>query len=457
MEYEKVILASLCTSHGELREETKRNVEYALTNLSPEFFTAEGKALYGVFTGYFQETGGGLVDRDVFLAVIRDYKLTPELTEKYVTLFEEVYKTNYRRDKFILACRGIKRSYRDVKYVQAMEKAASVFKNGGQEAYEKSRTELDAGLNRIDLSVGLDNPEGVLSEEMDPFMAEHFRRRREPVAGLLTGFDQIDAVTHGHQLGELWFVCGYTGQGKSTWMHNYGHNAYVEGANVVYFTGETLKTQLVRRVVACHSNMPKFDIPGGLSYERMKVPDPNDKEFTSRLESVTKDIKDNSKYGRFVVCQFPYKANMEFIRRRLAAYQSLFNVDLVFIDEIRLLSATSRHPSEREVLNEIVLDCKSLAVTHNNGAGTRICAAHQVNRTSHEKAVLQGHYDIDACAGSDEFEKSADLLTWVLRTEQNERENELTGGIVKYRDGRPNKQFPYFTNMDSCYFSSIKA
>ncbi|MNM99706.1 Replicative DNA helicase [compost metagenome] len=91
--------------------------------------------------------------------------------------------------------------------------------------------------------------EGTIKDSANDRWAAYQKVKNEPetLKAVPTGFSKIDDSNGGFRAGELVYVIGRKGDGKSVALLNFGHNAWAAGFNVIIFTLEISKEDYERR------------------------------------------------------------------------------------------------------------------------------------------------------------------------------------------------------------------
>ena len=190
--------------------------------------------------------------------------------------------------------------------------------------------------------------------------------------------------------------------------------AVEQGQNVFFATTETVRHVVMCRIAARHSLHPKFEFPQGLDsilIERGKLSVPEEKIFTAVLQ----DLKNNDEYGKLHIAQVPRGATLSYVESRMRKHQQDWNIDLFLMDSLNLLKPDARRANEREEMNDILKDSKSLAVSFNDGAGVPIVSPWQMSRDKFSLATNVGFYELGSLSDTSEAEKSPDLIFSHLR------------------------------------------
>lgn len=301
--------------------------------------------------------------------------------------------------------------------------------------YDDARLMLQQRMSDIEsLQMDADStPEGDVRTESDAVWEDYQKRKVDGQhKGVFTGLNTLDDLTYGAQRGEFWLVAAYAGHGKSQTLTNMAWQAVVTGHNVVYFTLETLRDQVIRRFHTRHSSYEQFGQPEGLKYDDIKGGSLSaDGEALYRM--VLDDLKDNGRYGSFDVIWTPRGTSPSKLKMKLDLLETQKQIDLVVVDYAGLMGPDRRTETRQMGLVEILQGLKGLATGHGRGHGVPLISAYQTSRQRLEDARGSGGYTLDALAETAEAERSADLVMTLLR--QNDEDTDVFAQVLKYRDG----------------------
>lgn len=342
--------------------------------------------------------------------------------------------------------------------VQAMEilnKGATDEKGEEIKGHSDARHHILSRFAEIDRELSMqESPEGDMRVETDDILKMYFDAKQNGgKRGFEFGVPLLDDKSGGIAAGELGLGVGYTGSGKTHLSIQLAwNNAINHGKNAVYLTTETLRPQVRTRLVARHSMMPEFELPGGLdSRDLSRGTLDNDEE--QKLQEILHDLDKNPNYGKIYIVQLPSRATISTIESRLISIQRKFNIDLCVIDYLTLLRSDRRRTSDREELSSIVKEAKQLATTFDDGRGLPVFSPWQVNRTSWAKAQDEGYYTTASLAETAEAANTPDLIVSLLEPLNSEERNvPMKGQVLKNRSGGIANNIPlYLDRATSCF------
>lgn len=414
---------------------------YALHHLEPDHFRKESRIIVSVLEQYY-DLSAQIIPSNVFADILsRD----PSIDAASALMFEELFlsyeKTTVDDGEFRYAVEALKDIRATQETGEAITTSMEILDRGVEvegveyRGHESAREFLYSRLGKIDRLAGSeDSPEGDIRHEADDIRQEYAERKKKgAVAGVLCGIETIDRVTSGFQNGEFILVCAYTGEGKSIFSAQSAWSAAVEqGKNVFLATSETTRQVTRRRILSRHSRLEKFERPEGLNTAQIKhasLSSSDEKVY----ESVIDDITHNPTYGKIYIAQVPRGATLDYLEARLKRQQALWNIDLVVIDYLALLSAERRRGSQREEFADILKAAKVMSVTFDGGRGVPVLSPWAMSQTAYRDALKAGGYTLTNLAETSEAEKSPDIILTMLRDPT--RANEVKMQFLKNRDG----------------------
>lgn len=152
----------------------------------------------------------------------------------------------------------------------------------------------------------------------------------------------LDALVGGIPPGDVWFVAGFSGNGKTTWLLNLVHN-YLEAGRTVYYLGLETRPAVLRTHLAClQLGYYAGDILSGLTPRESA-------NWPQMREALVKEFERQRALGqraRFIVNGVPHVN--ETALRDAAHDAALSGADIVVIDHVDHL----RHSGGRSAVEE---------------------------------------------------------------------------------------------------------
>jgi len=322
---------------------------------------------------------------------------------------------------------------------------------------------------------------GEVTKDGESFKQEYERVEADPLAGIgqFCGLQQMDDALRGAKRAELWIHAAFTGGLKSILLLNWAYTqAIFYGHSSLLFSLEMPYQQCRRMLFSMHSFHDKFsavrtklklqkDInsPVGVPYERIRDGEltVNEKKFlfdyvepdfagkpTPRDLKPYKDGDGNplsppGGYGEIhIEVADPDKDDftMPDLRSKAEVLYSRSPFQTIFVDHIGLMAPRSKGlNSTTEKLNEVLRDCKKLAMSFNRGQGIAVVGAFQISRKGYESALKTGSYLLSHLSYANEAERSADNVTSTFVSEEMQKVNRVKFQCLKSRDNAP---FPAF-------------
>jgi len=442
---QKIILGYIITS-----QDTKALL-HALTVLRDEYFEAQYRRLWKIMR-YFYVEKVAVLNLTILREFVRDQKVSEEkLYAVEMNLGECCEAAEKTTENEIYYYFGrLVALYRELTLKDTLEKAHITLASGG---YEKSRDLVLQALSGLDDSVIEIAQDGDIKDEMPEVIAEVASARDNRRTGAVTlGFPMLDDEMLGVWPGDACLVAGFTEVGKTMFCVNVAVNvAFVQKKNVVFATTETVRRPLRRRIISRVSRLPVFETP--ISTRKMKMGDLTDEEKTTLLSM--KDYFETVGHGALSVIQVPIGATLSWLRGKLLQLEAKFHIDLVILDDLRMIRPSVKRRTEFEEFNDLFKEFKAIARTH-AGKGVPIMTPYHVSRDGYRRALESpGHrYDLMGLSASAEAERTADVILALWRDEESP--SELRMEILKHRDGRKGRMFKFRLELEYQYFAEIE-
>lgn len=208
-------------------------------------------------------------------------------------------------------------------------------------------------INEMDSNSTEIKNEGALKDTAEKFKESYYERKNNPESfrTIPSGFRQVDKENGGFRPGELIYVIGRKGDGKSVWMLNVAAAAWEAGCNIIIFTLEISREDYERRLVArigdVESNKLKM---GTLDTVQEKLLD----EYITKVKS-----KDNVIY----IVDCPRGCSPAFVEAKVKLVEQLENInfDMVITDYSGIMVPNSHVAEKRHEQGQIALDLKRFA------------------------------------------------------------------------------------------------
>ena len=323
---------------------------------------------------------------------------------------------------------------------------------------------------------------GEITRDGADFAAEYKVISENPRAGMgqHTGLTQMDTALNGAKRHELWVHSAFTGHMKSTLMLNWAYNQAIWYQwPALVFSLEMPYSQVRRILYAIHSSHRKFAETRhklglqrdpksviGLPYQNIRdgnlgdwhqnarqfmeefvIPDLNGHQVISGVDDETGEEWDHPKdYGKIhVEVADPDKSDFTVadMRQRAELIYSQSPFATVFVDHAGLMAPRKWVSSTTDRLNEVIRDCKRMAMSFNRGQGMAMVVLFQINRDGYKQALKRkdkggtASYDLTALSYANECERSADVVTASWMDNELRNANRVQFQCLKSRDQKP--------------------
>jgi len=262
-----------------------------------------------------------------------------------------------------------------------------------------------------------------------------------------TEFYRLDQATlGGHRKGHLWLLCGYTSQGKTYLAREISFRMAMRGFRVVWCSLEMGLDDMPEYFVG---RMVHEIRAGGVDIGPAMQRTLHDHDKEVYLEAAKRWADPASECGNNVQLWVP---DTDVTSQDIAQYAETEHrkrpIDLLVVDYSELIQATNMRDDYRIRLGESIRVMKLIAKHLGRGDGTRVLLLHQTSRKGFDKAINRGYYVKQDMAETSHAEKHADVIAWILRDEDMERDNEAKIGTAKNRIGSMQLAYGYKVYAD---------
>ena len=238
-------------------------------------------------------------------------------------------------------------------------------------------------------------------------------------AGIPTGFQHLDEITHGIHPGQMIVVAGRPGSGKSTLALDFARSAAIRnGQATVIFSLEMSKQDIMMRLFSAEARVKLNDIRGG----RL-----NDEDWR-RIALKSSELAE----APLFIDDSPNLTMME-IRAKARRLKQRHDLKMIVIDYMQLMTSGKRVESRQQEVSEFSRAMKLLA----KEIEVPVVALSQLNRGPETRTDKRPMLSDLRESGS--IEQDADVVLLVHREDMYERESPRAGEadiiIAKHRNG----------------------
>jgi len=283
---------------------------------------------------------------------------------------------------------------------------------------------------------GLDTDDYIpLVEAIDTAVEEIelARGRDGQLAGVPTGFSELDTLTNGLHGGQLIIVGARPAMGKSTLALDFARTAAVHHKlPTIFFSLEMGRSEIATRLLSAESGIPMHVLRKGNMDER---------DWT-RLASVRGDIGDAPLY----IDDSPNMTLVE-IRAKCRKLSQRVGLKMIVVDYLQLMTSGKKVESRQQEVSEFSRALKLLA----KELAVPIVALAQLNRGPEQRADKKPALSDLRESGS--LEQDADIVILLHREAAYERDHPRAGEadliVAKHRNGATDEIAVAFQGMYS--------
>jgi len=281
---------------------------------------------------------------------------------------------------------------------------------------EEAISVLKNQIDHLNLTSGGEST-NVISSLLKEGWEEIVNRVNNPgLVGNPFGIKNIDIITGGVGLGDLWVIAGRPSMGKSAILCNSVLNTALQNKRPLVFSLEMNKQTLVERIIAIFSKLSISNIRlGNLS--------------KSDLELISDTIKKIKNLPIFIDTN--YQMDIYYVESTIKKYKKLHDIDIIYLDYLQLL--VERDESSTNELGKVTRRIKLVS----NDLGISSVILSQINRDverrDDKRPVLSD------LRQSGNIEEDADLVAFLYRdvyyNKSTDQKDLLEFIIRKHRNG----------------------
>jgi replicative DNA helicase len=246
------------------------------------------------------------------------------------------------------------------------------------------------------------------------------RGRSGELAGIPTGFADLDELTNGLHGGQLIIVGARPGTGKSTLALDFARAAAVKHQlPTIFFSLEMGRSEIATRLLAAETSIPMH---------RLRKGDLEQRDW-DKLATVRGQIADAPLY----IDDSPNMTLVE-IRAKCRRLSQRVGLKMIVVDYLQLMTSGKKVESRQQEVSEFSRAFKLLA----KEIGVPVVALAQLNRGPEQRADKRPALADLRESGS--LEQDADLVILLHREDIHEQREQRTGEadliVAKHRNGR---------------------
>ena len=242
---------------------------------------------------------------------------------------------------------------------------------------------------------------------------------RGTVTGLPSGYTDLDYKTSGFQKSDLVIIAARPAMGKTAFELNIAeYMAFRKNATVAIFSLEMSKEQLVNRLLALESSVDS---------QKIRTGDVDDGDWEKLIEGANTIAKSH------MIIDDTASISISELKSKCRRYKREFDLGIVIIDYLQLMTTTGRSESRQQEISEISRSLKSLARELN----VPIIALSQLGRAVESRPDKRPM--LSDLRESGAIEQDADMVMFLYRDDYYNKEKKKKGIaeviIAKQRNG----------------------
>lgn len=296
------------------------------------------------------------------------------------------------------------------------------------EAYDEAQNML------INLNEKTANTIKSLIFEKELFWQHYITKKEDLSRKLLTGYTDLDSVTHGIAPSRYWVIAARPSVGKTTFALNLIYNVLKQDKKVLFFSVEMNWVDIEKIMLSIESK---------ISYDKIQEQDLD----MANLAQLRKDYETLRERQLYID---DYTNDIVVLRNRARMMQSRYGLDLIVIDYLQLLHCAYRENKQNEI-SEISRNLRELSKELNVPIIVLSQLSRRVEERNNKIPLMSDLRD------SGSIEQDADVVMLLNRPDYykiDDRPNEIDIIVAKNRYGRC-KTIPMYFNKDTMRFNLL--
>ena len=225
---------------------------------------------------------------------------------------------------------------------------------------EKMEAEIKGKIVELTAETSNTRREGTMQDSIDERRDRYNEIKTNPnsIITIPTGFKCIDNAEGGFRPGELIYIIGRKGDGKSVLMLNLAHNVWAQGKNVILFSLEISKEDYERRFDSRAAGVSTTGLKLG------KLTEVEESLYWKYLDDFKKGFTPNGKKaGKIYIVDVPNGCTPAYIESKVDTVEQLLNIkfDVIVSDYAGIMKPNIPTEIKRFEQSQIALDLKRIA------------------------------------------------------------------------------------------------
>lgn len=392
--------------------------------------------IYNLLTGYYNKFKG-IISDDIIQSMFKKKNLDTNVIVTYESIINEIKALTILDDsEFEALQEELDEFYKRKEYLSIAEE---IINANPVECSTDNLSKLENSVKEKITLITAENAETRKEGSIQDSVKERLERYKEIknnpqcIVTYPTGFKTIDDAEGGFRPGELIYVIGRKGDGKSVLLLNLAHNAWFQGYNVILFSLEISKEDYERRFDSRAAGVSSNGLKRG------KLNDVEESLYNEYLAYLSEGKTIEGKQaGVFYVVDVPGICTPAYIESKIETVEQTLGIkfNMCISDYAGIMCPNIAVEAKRHEQGQIALDLKRIARKRDM---VIISAAQMSRKGREEKEADSAHV-----AESDQV---ADHIDWGIAIKSI---SDTTGKIesFKTRDAAP-FEF-HFTKKYSC-------
>lgn len=355
----------------------KQYIAKSISLIKPEYLP-KTYGIYDIFKNYYIKYKGIVTDEIIDIQ-FSNKAINNDTMVLYKSIINEVkalpVKDNAEFDAII---DQLVEQYKRIEFTNLANQIVNVNPNDcSPEKLMDLENKIKSNVSKITADNSSTRAEGLINNSAKERYERYknIKNNPESIITYPTGFKVIDDAEGGFRPGELVYIIGRKGDGKSVLMLNLAHNMWLKKVNVILFSLEISKEDYERRFDALAADISS----NGLKLGRLT--DQEEALYVKYLKNLNKNkTPDGEDCGNIYIVDTPSKCTPAYIEAKIEEVEGILGIkfDVCISDYAGIMEPNVNQDAKRHNQGQIALDLKRLARSKN----MTVISAAQMTRAS---------------------------------------------------------------------------
>lgn len=422
----------------------KKYIAMSIGKVKPAFLPKYGK-LFKLVTLYYTKYKDIITDK-VIDVQFRKKNLDKDIVIEYKATINEIRSyIDFNDGEFKSLIEELQEQYQRRECIKIAEKIINVNPNTcNSEEFDKMKKGIKDLLLNATSSYDDVRKEGFVEDSAKNRLEYYNKIKTNPemLKFIPSGFKHFDEVNGGFKRGELIYIIGRKGDGKSICLLNMAHSAWKKGYNIIIFSLEIPKEDYERRFDCLAAQVDSNQLKRGM------LDMESEKRYIKYIDNLSKGLTiDGEKCGKLHIVDCSPGITTAFCEGKIEQIEQTTGIkfDIVITDYSGIMRDNLGSTEKRHIYSNIALDLKTLA----REKEYVVITAAQMNREGAKEKTVGTENIAESDGVADHIDCGLSIMSMSDEYGKIESFKTRDGSNVKFSFKKRYSQFT-IAELDSC-------